>query len=1720
MSISNRPYVGTWKLGSQKLVQSTPDALVYVNGDLALPGCQRCHSSIDLQKFITEVSVDAGCDPGSGSASFTLAIPPHHRDSFIRDAKFILRPGLEVHIYMRGYFPVKGMYSNLAQQTEKSKANKATPTTTTPTSGMVEDPTGKVVSKPGDGARLTPAQWKERFEGVIRKVAAETYPGDQLAQDRFTAKSLVWSFNESGGIARKDHMMYGQKAGSPGTGGRPSVNFKTKEKRQADGPEDGKSVKPNPDGQYHKGDLYWSYTQKFATFDSSYEATKAHAAFVQKYGDQAALRYRDNPQIPRNGMPGFQTLMKQMGIKQSEDPKTGKKIFILPAREGAPATTLDGQVIQDDPKTTSAFDPSTLESLGLDGYDIENVLAYPYYHVFHGVMTQVSHAYSAGTHTASIQCVSMLHFWQYQQMSTNASAFGARAPNSGNRMSMLGNNFTGKHPYEIMYALHHDTAGAAAGVSWALAQKTNQTASSDLTGESLYSLNLKYWQKRFSLKDIKLRMHGVTGEMFNSVQSAFLASASSTELMSLVRGRFNGTQAKGDNILSQAVSVGLYNKRRLEALVQSRSRRPPGQNASSTKLEVNMAEMHAFVSDISQWGQVQLFESTYESKLDVANKVCEATGFEFYQDVDGDFVFKPPMYNLDTSGSRVYRIEDIDIISINFEDKEPQVTYMVCKGSHFTNVKVGIDNEMGVQGQYIDYRLVSQYGWRPGNFESSYFTDSMSMFYAAVNRLDIMNAPTKSGSVTIPLRPELRPGYPVYIPYLDCFYYCNSFAHSFSVGSGCTTSLQLIGKRSKFYAPGDPSKRGIEAIDLSNTLLPEKPLEVLDLSGRPRLSGFPNVVMALDPNQIDPMFLIVGSDVDKITDPATLEYVMKQAVRMSIVDSWPDNSGERPGPYYIVRGGTDGQQGTWFYLKTPNSVPESQIEKPEPNSRIAKGMKDAIRVMQEAKNLVDYQKKQATKSAKVLPKLERMANKVKRLQDAANAAAQKAGSNEAGTAASRDADSKDAKARAETEAFTKAKEAAILEQNSANDISPNDHSKLAEFRRLLKRVTSEFQAPDSFQSQFSGDPRSSITLLEMLSDKKAVFSNKALPGSYRYYSASSPHVKDQGQDLLTIHLTKDADTIGKKLVTTAAYLEPMWKELPCKQYVDAPTTSPNGLKPEAELKDKIPQRGIMVFTNNTNYPAGEVLPTSEIRELMFASHRVFKDNHRGSNSYTVAAIVSGDDMVEAWKRNVSDLKRPGSIGTPSPTDSLEKAMGKWLSGMDAAMDMAFTACKNGITPSDAAKIPDFPLVPLPIYVSASNGGQVSTTVPLNSYVFEEDKDSLGTGLNTAGMAKVDDKGNIKTAWAGSDGTPIKNAWVPLARVYVEAYFKAFMSAQDKWIVNMQSVGLSAEVIDTIVSNYNNSLGSTTKISTTTTTTRISNKKVRKVKGKKGKGGDGATLVPTPVFPISDAAGYHVIGSHRYGRDVTIDPEGVFDVLHRQDIFSMLSKSTVDNILRLFVQKKPIYVNIPDPKNPKLVKRELRDGAIAESALEDEVVRSLRQNYNNADHLIRDKTVKDGNVLKTGLAAWMADGKDGITKLPIINAAYSLADLSPHTSRNFCSCKAAEASVLLDIAGTKDYVRFTEAGKPNYGNTLGDSPVDRTVQWVQQTTAQVAIPWVQSQAALRGSVPNDQPTSIIQAARDLGTNQARSVDAAKAAFEEVKKNAVNLNNQLTGDESDG
>ena len=120
MGIEDRPYVGTWKLNNKKIVQHTPDCLVYLNGDLTVPGVPTNPgmTKINIQPYITSVSVDAGTESGSATAQISISIPVHTLDAVVREANFIFRPDLEVHVYMRGYFPVRGLFRGTGDQAD------------------------------------------------------------------------------------------------------------------------------------------------------------------------------------------------------------------------------------------------------------------------------------------------------------------------------------------------------------------------------------------------------------------------------------------------------------------------------------------------------------------------------------------------------------------------------------------------------------------------------------------------------------------------------------------------------------------------------------------------------------------------------------------------------------------------------------------------------------------------------------------------------------------------------------------------------------------------------------------------------------------------------------------------------------------------------------------------------------------------------------------------------------------------------------------------------------------------------------------------------------------------------------------------------------------------------------------------------------------------------------------------------------------------------------------------------------------------------------------------------------------------------------------------------------------------------------------------------------------------------------------------------------------
>jgi len=642
MGVFDRPHAGNWVPNRKGVIRYTPDAVLFLNGDVSVTSSKAestKQKKIDIQRYITQISVDSGVEAGSCSGSFTMSIPNDIGSSLFSDGHSVFQPGLEVHIYMRGYFPVEGM-----------------------------------------------------------------------------------------------------------------------------------------------------------------------------------------------------------------------------------ANTLDATEVK-----------ALRDALGDNATDLA---LRPYYHCFHGVTTTANIDYSGGFYSINMSCTGMLHFWQYHDISTNASLFGTRPTGSKLKMSLVGHNFTNMTPFSIIYSLYKDTAGAAGGVAFALSASSNQAKKFFGTGNSLFEMTQKYWEQRFRSKVYNLRMFGVNGEQLNSVQTAMIGRMTTKQLNTAaeINLRHTGnTQTEpsdlfrgNEDIWKMATDVKDARRYTQGSFPADRLQYMPRAGEKSG-VAVSAAQLKAFVHDISQWGNVNLWEASYTSKLDIASAAATAVGYEFYQDVDGDLVFKPPLYNLDTRNLEAYRIAPQDLISITRAAAEPTATYMTVKSSAFSNMTgVGLDGEWGIRGQYIDYPLVAKFGWRPGDLDAQFYSSARGAFWAAVARIDILNEAMNSANITIPLRPELRPGFPVYVEHLDCFYYIKSMSHSFSYGGQCTTSLQCVARREKFMAPGDSNQsasgdaNGINGVRLDRVDLPNFPLVMEDKGsgeGAVKFAGFPNVVMALDPAGISPFAWALGQDV-------------------------------------------------------------------------------------------------------------------------------------------------------------------------------------------------------------------------------------------------------------------------------------------------------------------------------------------------------------------------------------------------------------------------------------------------------------------------------------------------------------------------------------------------------------------------------------------------------------------------------------------------------------------------------------------------------------------------------------------------------------------------------------------------------------------------------------------------------------------------------------------
>lgn len=392
-----------------------------------------------------------------------------------------------------------------------------------------------------------------------------------------------------------------------------------------------------------------------------------------------------------------------------------------------------------------------------------------YYRTFWGMINSVQTNWSNGVTTVTINCRDILRWWELTNTIVNPAFLDIPKTSSG--YNLFQNQFSGMNPYTVIIALAKEAMGDFSITTGSFTSFRPEDGPERASIASFSKDIMSYWQLKMGNIWNNLVLFGSSGQSYT----------------------FSG---EAGNVSPFKIAKQIF-----EAEAQQLSLNP-----ETAEFKIQPHEVAAFKVEVSRAGDVDFFQNEVQSKLSIA-MTCrdQAGGYEFYCDTTGDIVFKPPFYNLNVMPNKpVSWIQDFEIIDDSVVESEQEVyTHITSSGNAFGGVTDwGINDDITTpRTGVIDYHLLKRYGWRRLDVQVQWAGNPRKLFFHLLDWLDRINAKRESGTVTIPYRPEIRIGFPVWIPKYDSFFYIQGVSHQYSPGGQATTTLTLIAKRSKFIAP-------------------------------------------------------------------------------------------------------------------------------------------------------------------------------------------------------------------------------------------------------------------------------------------------------------------------------------------------------------------------------------------------------------------------------------------------------------------------------------------------------------------------------------------------------------------------------------------------------------------------------------------------------------------------------------------------------------------------------------------------------------------------------------------------------------------------------------------------------------------------------------------------------------------------------------------------------
>jgi len=388
-----------------------------------------------------------------------------------------------------------------------------------------------------------------------------------------------------------------------------------------------------------------------------------------------------------------------------------------------------------------------------------------YYQAFWGFITHVEESFSGGLYKITLQCGDILHWWSYHKINVHPTPesnayFGGSQP-----LTFWSTIFKDANVFSVMRSLV-ELSGEISFVSPAWLGQLNDA---NFFPEKLFEMIaqnsiMPYWRQRFATIASFLKMYGLGGKLIDT--------------KGVKRVEYE------DVVLNMAAQ----NSQPQEATNTT--------NKNNAVVEESLLDSFPIFGDLTKLGTFESAE--YMTRLEIATEVKNRCDYEFFQDTNGNFVFKPPFYNLDVRGVQPYNIKPNDIINFSMATDVEAVTTVLTVNFPF-GVKFYSTTLPVKKGFHMDMDLCKKYGIKYDEVTVNYMVEgSLAMAFAAA-LMSTKNAKTTSGSITIPGRPEMKMGYPIYVEHKDAFYYVKSISHSFDYGGSFTTTLSFDSERKKIY---------------------------------------------------------------------------------------------------------------------------------------------------------------------------------------------------------------------------------------------------------------------------------------------------------------------------------------------------------------------------------------------------------------------------------------------------------------------------------------------------------------------------------------------------------------------------------------------------------------------------------------------------------------------------------------------------------------------------------------------------------------------------------------------------------------------------------------------------------------------------------------------------------------------------------------------------------